>query len=250
MSNAHLYSVVLLIGMCLFGLRHCYGIHFQVEWGDRVAVLVCFHYLLLWTLIPSSPCSSWLYKRFLRCSPFDEFSLWKSQVDNGSAKGGERLSILTRSLLLRRTKDQLDSTGKPLVTRFLPIPSEAREGGWPGPQVDQPCVRSLSLLRRPSLEQSPMLCWHSPFQGRELLSRGWHERASVLGVCSEDSDGLQSFLLPFQVPLPQRRFRLHRLKLSEDEQDVYDVFLARSRWVLWRSTFSGFPFLAWGEVWT
>ncbi|KAM7318191.1 hypothetical protein ACRRTK_022928 [Alexandromys fortis] len=83
--------------------------------------------------------------KFLRCSPFDEFSLWKSQVDNGSVKGGERLSILTRSLLLRRTKDQLDSTGKPLV------------------------------------------------------------------------------------PLPQRRFQLHRLKLSEDERDVYDVFLARSR---------------------
>ncbi|XP_036991011.2 transcription termination factor 2 [Artibeus jamaicensis] len=53
--------------------------------------------------------------KFLRCSPFDDFNLWKSQVDNGSKKGGERLSILTRSLLLRRTKDQLDSAGKPLV---------------------------------------------------------------------------------------------------------------------------------------
>ncbi|XP_031230839.1 transcription termination factor 2 [Mastomys coucha] len=83
--------------------------------------------------------------KFLRCSPFDEFSLWKSQVDNGSMKGGERLSILTKSLLLRRTKDQLDSTGKPLV------------------------------------------------------------------------------------PLPARSCQLHRLKLSEDEQAVYDVFLARSR---------------------
>ncbi|XP_075053604.1 transcription termination factor 2 [Mixophyes fleayi] len=53
--------------------------------------------------------------RFLRCSPFDEFKLWKNQVDNGSRKGGERLNILTKSLLLRRTKDQLDHTGKPLV---------------------------------------------------------------------------------------------------------------------------------------
>nr|AAH87733.1 Transcription termination factor, RNA polymerase II [Mus musculus] len=83
--------------------------------------------------------------KFLRCSPFDEFSLWKSQVDNGSMKGGERLSILTKSLLLRRTKDQLDSTGKPLVA------------------------------------------------------------------------------------LPARRCQLHRLKLSEDERAVYDIFLARSR---------------------
>ncbi|XP_077198151.1 transcription termination factor 2 isoform X2 [Paroedura picta] len=53
--------------------------------------------------------------RFLHCSPFDEFKVWKSQVDNNTRKGGERLAILTRSLLLRRTKDQLDSSGKPLV---------------------------------------------------------------------------------------------------------------------------------------
>lgn len=83
--------------------------------------------------------------KFLRCSPFDEFSLWKSQVDNGSKKGGERLSILTKSLLLRRTKDQLDSTGKPLVM------------------------------------------------------------------------------------LPQRKFQLHHLKLSEDEETVYSVLFASSR---------------------
>ncbi|EPQ03772.1 Transcription termination factor 2 [Myotis brandtii] len=83
--------------------------------------------------------------KFLRCSPFDEFNLWRSQVDNGTKKGGERLSILTRSLLLRRTKDQLDSTGKPLVV------------------------------------------------------------------------------------LPQRKFQLHRLKLSEEEETVYSVLFARSR---------------------
>uniref|UniRef100_A0A8C3VM94 Transcription termination factor 2 n=1 Tax=Catagonus wagneri TaxID=51154 RepID=A0A8C3VM94_9CETA len=83
--------------------------------------------------------------KFLRCAPFDEFSLWRSQVDNGSKKGGERLNILTKSLLLRRTKDQLDSTGKPLVV------------------------------------------------------------------------------------LPQRKFQLHRLKLSEDEETVYSVLFARSR---------------------
>uniref|UniRef100_A0A8C8VFB1 Transcription termination factor 2 n=1 Tax=Pelusios castaneus TaxID=367368 RepID=A0A8C8VFB1_9SAUR len=84
--------------------------------------------------------------RFLRCSPFDELKLWKKQVDNSTKKGGERLSILTRSLLLRRTKDQLDSTGRPLVS------------------------------------------------------------------------------------LPERHTQLHRLKLSEDEQSVYNVLFARSRY--------------------
>ncbi|XP_033866726.3 transcription termination factor 2 [Acipenser ruthenus] len=83
--------------------------------------------------------------KFLRCSPFDEYKLWKNQVDNGSKRGGERLNILTKTLLLRRTKDQLDSSGKPLVS------------------------------------------------------------------------------------LPERCCQTHRLKLSEDEQSVYDVVFAQSR---------------------
>ncbi|XP_040004090.1 transcription termination factor 2 isoform X2 [Xiphias gladius] len=83
--------------------------------------------------------------KFLRCSPFDEYKLWKAQVDNGSKRGRERLNILTRSLLLRRTKNQMDSTGKPLVS------------------------------------------------------------------------------------LPDRTCEVHRLKLSEDEQAVYDVVFAQSR---------------------
>ncbi|NXS06837.1 TTF2 factor, partial [Neodrepanis coruscans] len=83
--------------------------------------------------------------RFLRCSPFDEYKVWKYQVDNNTKKGGERLSLLTRSLLLQRTKDQLDSSGKPLVS------------------------------------------------------------------------------------LPQRSTQLHQLKLSAEEQSVYNVLFARSR---------------------
>ncbi|XP_029132845.2 transcription termination factor 2 [Labrus bergylta] len=54
--------------------------------------------------------------KFLRCAPFDEYKLWKAQVDNGSNRGRERLNILTRTLLLRRTKAQKDTTGKPLVS--------------------------------------------------------------------------------------------------------------------------------------
>uniref|UniRef100_A0A8D0GV58 Transcription termination factor 2 n=1 Tax=Sphenodon punctatus TaxID=8508 RepID=A0A8D0GV58_SPHPU len=79
------------------------------------------------------------YSSLLNC-------LWKSQVDNHTKKGGERLAILTRSLLLRRTKDQLDSSGKPLIS------------------------------------------------------------------------------------LPKRHSQLHRFKLSEEEQSVYDVLFARSRY--------------------
>ncbi|XP_061697524.1 transcription termination factor 2 isoform X2 [Syngnathoides biaculeatus] len=83
--------------------------------------------------------------KFLRCSPFDEYKVWKAQVDNGSKRGRERLNILTRTLLLRRTKDQQDSSGRPLVA------------------------------------------------------------------------------------LPNRTCKMHQLKLSEDEQAVYDVVFAQSR---------------------
>ncbi|XP_068946346.1 transcription termination factor 2 [Petaurus breviceps papuanus] len=116
----------------------------------QTSIAVCkLHAVARWavtgTPIQNNLLDMYSLLRFLRCSPFDDFKLWKSQVDNGSSKGGERLSILTKSLLLRRTKDQLDSTGKPLVV------------------------------------------------------------------------------------LPQRCFKLHQLKLSEDEKAVYDVLFTKSR---------------------
>lgn len=129
---------------------------------------------------PFPLCLSWPSKRFLRCSPFDEFSLWKSQVDNGSMKGGERLSILTKSLLLRRTKDQLDSTGKPLVTRFLPIPWGAR--GKCDPHLNHSVSKPPFLLRR-LLRAVPGAALTQSFPGkRGTTVRRPGQRASLLGV--------------------------------------------------------------------
>ncbi|XP_064631066.1 transcription termination factor 2-like [Lineus longissimus] len=53
--------------------------------------------------------------RFLRCSPFDEYKVWKRQVDNKSSQGTKRLNSLIKSLLLRRTKAQTNAAGKPLI---------------------------------------------------------------------------------------------------------------------------------------
>ncbi|XP_074643058.1 transcription termination factor 2-like [Tubulanus polymorphus] len=54
--------------------------------------------------------------RFLRCSPFDEYKVWKKQVEMKSGQGTKRLNILIKSLLLRRTKNQMTVSGKPLVS--------------------------------------------------------------------------------------------------------------------------------------
>lgn len=86
--------------------------------------MVCFEKQIIWFWSPRRKQRTfillvWCFLtsccRFLRCSPFDEYKVWKYQVDNNTKKGGDRLSLLTRTLLLRRTKDQLDAAGKPLV---------------------------------------------------------------------------------------------------------------------------------------
>ncbi|XP_055379370.1 transcription termination factor 2 [Condylostylus longicornis] len=45
--------------------------------------------------------------KFLKCSPFDDLGHWKKWIDNKSAGGQARLNTLMKSLLLRRTKLQL-----------------------------------------------------------------------------------------------------------------------------------------------
>ncbi|KAJ7320316.1 hypothetical protein JRQ81_019827 [Phrynocephalus forsythii] len=133
--------------------------------------------------------------RFLRCSPFDEIKVWKNQVDNNTRKGGERLAILTRSLLLRRTKDQLDSLGKPLMAFYKVLQQ-----------------RLLNKLASHG-NKGQVLSWISNWL------RDRKQRVALNGHFSKWKE----------VKLPQRLTRLHRLKLAEDEQSVYDVLFARSR---------------------
>lgn len=105
-------------------------------------------------------------------------------MDNGSKRGRERLNILTRSLLLRRCKDQMDSTGKPLV-------------GLDG------C--GGLLLKEQHAEDTVTFSILALFTLAEV------------NICV------------FQVSLPNRSCQVHQLKLSQDEQAVYDVVFAQSR---------------------
>ena len=58
--------------------------------------------------------------KFLRVSPFDELTVWKREVDNKSNSGTKRMNSIVNSILLRRTKDQIDQkTGKPLVIKYF-----------------------------------------------------------------------------------------------------------------------------------
>lgn len=50
--------------------------------------------------------------KFLHCSPFDDLNTWNTWIDQKSGGGQERLNLLVKSLMLRRTKTQLQLDGK------------------------------------------------------------------------------------------------------------------------------------------
>ncbi|XP_044747827.1 transcription termination factor 2 [Coccinella septempunctata] len=50
--------------------------------------------------------------KFLRCSPFDDLGVWKRWVGDKGSGGGERLTTVISSLMLRRTKAELMAKGE------------------------------------------------------------------------------------------------------------------------------------------
>ncbi|KAH0569156.1 transcription termination factor 2-like [Cotesia glomerata] len=50
--------------------------------------------------------------KFLQCSPFDDLRVWKRWVENKSITGVERLATVMKTLMLRRTKQELIAKGE------------------------------------------------------------------------------------------------------------------------------------------
>ncbi|KYQ52658.1 Transcription termination factor 2 [Trachymyrmex zeteki] len=50
--------------------------------------------------------------KFLKCSPFDDLHVWKRWVDNKNAAGHQRLATVMKTIMLRRTKQELMSKGE------------------------------------------------------------------------------------------------------------------------------------------
>ncbi|XP_075574907.1 transcription termination factor 2 [Pelecanus crispus] len=121
--------------------------------------------------------------RFLRCSPFDEYKVWKYQVDNNTKKGGERLSLLTRSLLLRRTKDQLDSAGKPLVS----LPQRSMQLHQLKLSAEEQSVYNVLFARSRSTLQSYLKRQEQKNEGREYAGGNPFEKvAQEFGVSQKE----------------------------------------------------------------
>ncbi|XP_058458670.1 transcription termination factor 2 isoform X2 [Malaya genurostris] len=70
-----------------------------------------FRWALTGTPIQNKEMDMYALMKFLRCSPFDDLAHWKQWIDNKSAGGMVRLNTIMKSIMLRRTKQQLKEKG-------------------------------------------------------------------------------------------------------------------------------------------
>ncbi|NXR99852.1 TTF2 factor, partial [Oxylabes madagascariensis] len=159
--------------------------------------------------------------RFLRCSPFDEYKVWKYQVDNNTRKGRERLSLLTRSLLLQRTKDQLDSAGKPLVS----LPQRSTQLHQLKLTAEEQSVYNVLFARSRSTLQSYLKRQEQKNEGREYDGGNPFEKVSSADTVLAGSvlnliSGLTVIPYCFAFPqaLDQVNLNSEGLALSMEEQ--------------------------------
>ncbi|NXY91350.1 TTF2 factor, partial [Alcedo cyanopectus] len=172
--------------------------------------------------------------RFLRCSPFDEYKVWKYQVDNNTKKGGERLSLLTRSLLLRRTKDQLDSSGKPLVS----LPRRSTQLHQLKLSAEEQSVYNVLFARSRSTLQSYLKRQEQKSEGRDYAGGNPFEKVEQeFGVSQKEfPSGSQSasqvsstvHVLSMLLRLRQCCCHLSLLKVALDQVNLNSEGLALS----------------------
>ncbi|KXJ73840.1 hypothetical protein RP20_CCG014912 [Aedes albopictus] len=70
-----------------------------------------FRWVLTGTPIQNKEMDMYALLKFLRCTPFDDLNHWKKWIDNKTAGGMARLQTIMKSLMLRRTKKQLQEKG-------------------------------------------------------------------------------------------------------------------------------------------
>ncbi|NXQ62513.1 TTF2 factor, partial [Anthoscopus minutus] len=172
--------------------------------------------------------------RFLRCSPFDEYKVWKYQVDNNTRKGGERLSLLTRSLLLQRTKDQLDLAGKPLVS----LPQRSTQLHQLKLTAEEQSVYNVLFARSRSTLQSYLKRQEQKNEGRQYDGGNTFEKvAQEFGISQKEFlGGSQSasqvsstaHVLSMLLRLRQCCCHLSLLKVALDQVNLNSEGLALS----------------------
>ncbi|XP_063992969.1 transcription termination factor 2 [Diachasmimorpha longicaudata] len=106
--------------------HRCNGVLFRVTWKrvildeghvirnhkSQVCEAVCALYahkrwVLTGTPIHNKEMDLFSVLKFLQCAPFDDIRVWKRWVDNKNQAGHDRLATVMKTLMLRRTKEEL-----------------------------------------------------------------------------------------------------------------------------------------------
>uniref|UniRef100_A0A1A9Z4L3 Transcription termination factor 2 n=1 Tax=Glossina pallidipes TaxID=7398 RepID=A0A1A9Z4L3_GLOPL len=108
------------IGGALFGIKwkriildeaHTIRNH-KSQTSEAVCLLRgTYRWALTGTPIQNKEMDIYSLLKFMRCSPFDELTHWRKWIDK-SAGGQQRLNIIMNTLMLRRTKTQLQELGE------------------------------------------------------------------------------------------------------------------------------------------
>lgn len=84
--------------------------------ASQASIAVCelsgkYKWALTGTPIQNKESDLFALLKFLQCSPFDDIKVWKRFVENRNDAGQQRLITIMKSLMLRRTKAELQNKG-------------------------------------------------------------------------------------------------------------------------------------------
>lgn len=106
---------------CLFQIKwkriildegHVIRNHKSLQSEAVCALNAKYRWVLTGTPIHNKEFDMYAAIKFLRCRPFDELNYWKTWIQTKGGASSERLQTLLKSILLRRTKDQLIASGE------------------------------------------------------------------------------------------------------------------------------------------
>ncbi|XP_058789299.1 transcription termination factor 2 [Phymastichus coffea] len=102
--------------------------HYIRNHKSKACLAVCglsskYRWALTGTPIQNKEMDLYAILKFLKCSPFDDLHVWKRWVDNKNDAGKQRLITIMKTLMLRRTKQELQSKGslESLPEKFIDI---------------------------------------------------------------------------------------------------------------------------------
>lgn len=102
--------------------------HYVRNHKSKACIAVCgvsakYRWALSGTPIQNKELDLYAILKFLKCSPFDDLQVWRRWVDNKNDAGKQRLVTIMKTIMLRRTKQELQAKGTldSLPDKFIDI---------------------------------------------------------------------------------------------------------------------------------